>query len=182
MLRDRLVIGINDSALQKRLLAEPCLSLKKATEIVLAHETAAKDSKAIQGTSGALQTVNHVVDMKPHLVSSTKPCYRCGKSNHKVMECYYKETPCSYCKKKGYLAKVCRNRTSTKPPTSKQKRQATHLVEVSLISMNENTGVCSTFICLQNCLFKPHGDGRYSLLEIPCHLRVTSVQSWIKRT
>ena len=58
MLCDRLVVGINDSALQKRLLAEPRLSLKKATEIVLAHETTAKDSKAIQGTSGALQTVN----------------------------------------------------------------------------------------------------------------------------
>lgn len=53
MLCDRLVVGINDSALQKRLLAELRLSLKKATEIVLAHETAAKDSKAIQGTSGA---------------------------------------------------------------------------------------------------------------------------------
>ena len=47
MLRDRLVIGINDSALQKRPLAEPRLSLKKATEIVLAHETATKYSKAI---------------------------------------------------------------------------------------------------------------------------------------
>ena len=126
MLRDRLVVGINDSALQKKLLAEPLLSLKKATEIALAHETAAKDSKAIQGTSGELQTVNHMVDMKPHLVSSTKPCY-C----HKAMECHYKETTCSYCKKKGHLAKVCHNLTSIKPSTSKQKRQATHLVEVT---------------------------------------------------
>lgn len=133
MLRDRLVVGINDPALQQRLLAEPRLNLKKAAEISLAHETAAKDSKAIQGqgTNGALQAVNRVAGTKPRPTNSTKPCHRCGKSNHKATECYYKETTCSYCKKKGHLAKVCRSRPSTKPPLSTQRKQATHLVEMT---------------------------------------------------
>ena len=141
MLRDRLVVGINDSALQQRLLAEPRLNLKKATDIALAHETAAKDSKAIQGSSGASQTVhvNHMAETKPRPTSSTKPCYRCGKSNHKAMECYYKETTCSHCKKKGHLAEVCRNRTSTKPPTSIQRKQPTHLVEMTEPDQEESS-------------------------------------------
>ena len=60
MLRDRLVVGINDAALQRRLLSEPRLNLKKATEIALAHETAIKDSKAIQDGNGTPQPVNPI--------------------------------------------------------------------------------------------------------------------------
>ena len=47
MLHDRLVVGINGLVFQCCLLSEPRLTLKKATEIALAHETAVKDSKAI---------------------------------------------------------------------------------------------------------------------------------------
>ena len=43
MLRDRLVCGTNNERIQKRLLAESKLSLKKATDIALAMETAEKD-------------------------------------------------------------------------------------------------------------------------------------------
>ena len=52
MLRNRLVMAINDATLQRRLLSEPWLNFKKATEISLAHETAIKDSKAIQDGNG----------------------------------------------------------------------------------------------------------------------------------
>lgn len=47
MVRDRLVVGINDAVLQRCLLSEARLNFKKATAIALAHETAIKDSKAI---------------------------------------------------------------------------------------------------------------------------------------
>ena len=43
-LRDRLVCGLHNELIQKRLLSEPSLSLAKATEIVLAMEAAAKDT------------------------------------------------------------------------------------------------------------------------------------------
>ena len=51
ILRDGLVVGINDLVLQRRLLVEAQLTLKKATKVALAHETALKDSKVIQGAS-----------------------------------------------------------------------------------------------------------------------------------
>jgi len=97
MLRDRLVVGINDPILQQRLLSEPQLSLKKATDIALAHETAVKDSKAIQESNGESQTINHLGDSKPRSSNPMKPCYHCGKSNHKATDCYYKEAICNQC-------------------------------------------------------------------------------------
>ena len=43
MLRDRLVCGINDESIQRRLLAESTLTFKKAFELAQGMETASKD-------------------------------------------------------------------------------------------------------------------------------------------
>ena len=122
------LVGINDLVLQRHLLAEAQLMLKKATEIALAHKTAVKDSKVIQGASGISAAVNQVT---PARHQSAKPCYHCGKSNHKTSNCYYKQTIYSR-KKNGHLAKVCHNWTTTNPlsTTGKQRQnQSTHFVE-----------------------------------------------------
>ena len=57
MIRDRLVCGINDDAIQKRMLAEPTLSYKKAVELALSMETAAQSMKELRLKTGA--DVNH---------------------------------------------------------------------------------------------------------------------------
>ncbi len=44
MLRDRIVGGINDERLQRRLLAEPELTFTKAVDLAQAYESAAKDA------------------------------------------------------------------------------------------------------------------------------------------
>ena len=49
-LRDRLVCGLQNELIQKRLLSEQHLSLAKASEIALAMEAAAKDTQELQGT------------------------------------------------------------------------------------------------------------------------------------
>ena len=43
MLRDRLVCGVNEPKIQKRLLAEPKLTLTSAFDLAQALETASKD-------------------------------------------------------------------------------------------------------------------------------------------
>ena len=45
MLRDRLVCGVDNTAIQRKLLAEPELTLKKAMDIALAMEAAFKDAQ-----------------------------------------------------------------------------------------------------------------------------------------
>ena len=47
MLRDRLVCGIRDARIQRRLLAEPDLTFKKAFDLAQASETAEKNSKQL---------------------------------------------------------------------------------------------------------------------------------------
>ncbi|PFX12147.1 Retrovirus-related Pol polyprotein from transposon 17.6 [Stylophora pistillata] len=49
-LRDRLVCGLHNELIQKRLLSEPELTLAKATEIAFAMEAAAKDTLELQGS------------------------------------------------------------------------------------------------------------------------------------
>ena len=61
MLRDRLVCGINDESIQRRLLAETALTFKKALELAQGMETVAKNVREMQ---------NHAVSKK------TFVCYR----------------------------------------------------------------------------------------------------------
>ena len=71
MLRDRLVCGINDPAIQKRLLAEPDLTFNKALALAQGLETAAKDVNELKGSqsSGTVpvktEPVNSVQQNKP---------------------------------------------------------------------------------------------------------------------
>ena len=48
MLRDRVVCGIANSQLQRRLLAEPGLTFKKALELAQAQESADQGSQQLQ--------------------------------------------------------------------------------------------------------------------------------------
>ncbi|XP_065891709.1 uncharacterized protein [Dysidea avara] len=48
MLQDRLVCGVEDSRIQRQLLAEPELTFDKAFEIAMASESAEKDVKDLQ--------------------------------------------------------------------------------------------------------------------------------------
>ena len=45
MVRDHLVCGVNDNAIQKRLLAESSLTYQKAVELALSVETAAQSMR-----------------------------------------------------------------------------------------------------------------------------------------
>ena len=48
MIRDRLVCGVNEAAIQKRLLAEPALTYGKAVELALSAETAAQSVRELR--------------------------------------------------------------------------------------------------------------------------------------
>ena len=91
------------------------------------------------------------------------------------MECYYKETPCSYCKKKGYLAKVCCNRTSTKSPTSKQKKQATHLVEVTEPDQQESEYTLFT-VNSTNCMDSNGSDSNLFRVNVSINKQLVGMQ------
>ena len=113
MLHDRLVCGVNKPQIQKRLLAEDRLTFKKALEISLALEAAMKDTKQLQTAVSASSVPVHKVKETEGLSPNIK-CYRCGKPNHKAPECWFKDSVCTKCNKKGHLAKVCHSSTPQK--------------------------------------------------------------------
>ncbi|CAC5366946.1 unnamed protein product [Mytilus coruscus] len=113
-LDDRLVCGIKVDRIQRRLLAEPGLTFKKAMEVATAMDMAAKNAQ----------------DQEP------KPVHKVTVRNEEYAKCYV-------CDKKGHLAKKCRNRgkqnAKEKPKFkqssqhgkgySKQRPTKTHFVE-----------------------------------------------------
>ena len=130
MLRDWLVCGINQEQLQRRLLAEPNLRFSKAMEIAQTFETAVQDARHFQEGPKQPQPllVNALQKGATATTLTTKTqCHRCGGS-HKASSCTFKDSTCHYCKKKGHLAKMCRNRrdpTTTGKSTTKGMHQVT---------------------------------------------------------
>lgn len=106
MLRDRLVCGINDDCIQKRLLAETNLTLAKAVELATSMETASKNVTELQ--QGLVDPV-HKMKIQP---SGERPtaggCYRCGGTTHNASDCRFMEAVCHTCHKRGHLARKCR--------------------------------------------------------------------------
>ena len=131
MLRDRLVCGTNVKSIQRRLLVEPALTFEKALGMALAAEAADKDSKRLTGATHIdppylESVVNKVGYTKPPSDKGTKTtwkrqtsppatvseCYRCG-GKHTAAACHCREFLCHFCKKKGHLAKMCRQKAKS---------------------------------------------------------------------
>jgi predicted aspartyl protease len=119
MLRDRLVCGVNEDRIQRRLLAEPVLDLKKALEIAHGMETAAKDVRDLKGeTPNKRDYPMNKLHGGKHS-NEYKDCYRCG-GKHDHSKCRFKTETCHKCGKMGHIAKVCR---SSKTISSEKGRQ-----------------------------------------------------------
>jgi len=132
-LSDRLVCGLRSKAIQRKLLAEEELTLKKAHAYSM--ETATRQASELHShgsNQGSAETA--------HFLQSA--CYRCGKTGHSSNSCHFKDQNCRKCGKKGHVAKVCRSSSSVskskeKETKHKEKDKTTaapkhnHKVEVS---------------------------------------------------
>ena len=130
MLRDRLVCGINDSRIQRRLLSEPELT-PKAYELAQALETVDKDAREVMTSAHVDFQPTHinVLQKKPNR-PATPPshgpvCYRCGDS-HLATNCRFSDAICHFCKKRGHIAKVCRTKRNSVRSASLRSRRTAH--------------------------------------------------------
>ena len=110
MLRDRLVCGIRDGRVQRRLLAESDLKFKKAFELSQAEEVAERSAKDLQKSNvGSVQTLQRQPSNPVLSEPIVRNCYRCG-GTHAPDTCRFRETECYLCPKKGHLARVRRSK------------------------------------------------------------------------
>ena len=134
MIRDRLVSGIADLSMQRRLLSEADLTLPKAIEIAQTMEAAERDAQELQ--QPLRQSIHAVPDHGQQSPPGPapmgrkqpirRPCYRCG-GPHRMNDCRFKEATCHKCGKVEHIAKVCRSGNHSKnrrtaPPLPQQSK------------------------------------------------------------
>ena len=120
---DRLVCGIRDQGMQRRLLTEADLTLKKAFDLIQGMEAADKNAQEMQkDNSFALHTTT---------VSETRakklPCSRCLGIGHSPQTCRFKTAKCNKCHKLGHLARACHS----PQPVKKDHRNSTRQMAAS---------------------------------------------------
>ena len=193
MLRDRLVCGTNVKWIQHRLLVEPALSFEKALKMALVTEAADKDSKRLTGATHTdppylESVVNKVGHTKPPSDKGTKTtwkrqtsppatlseCYRCG-GNDTAAACHCREFLCHFFKKKGHLAKMCRQRVKS------MKEQAKFVTE----SDTPASGEYSALFQVTSVRNKPYRitinvNGKPLLMEIDAGASVSVVGEGIR--
>ena len=116
-LRDRLVCGINDEGIQRRLLAEKTLDFNKAFALAQSMELAARNVQDMKQQShvntpkmSAASPLGHINKLATHKVGqSVKPCDRCGGLNQTSPQCRLKDVTCRNCGKVGHSERVCRS-------------------------------------------------------------------------
>ena len=125
MIRDRVVIGIRDDSIRKKLLEVKDLDLQKAVQICRAQESTKTQMESMaQGERVSRladtklknsQNIKEPREKQPQLHqqrpnrAADSTCYRCGRDRHNRSDCPAKSARCRKCSKLGHFAVVCRS-------------------------------------------------------------------------
>lgn len=130
-LRDRLVCGLRNSSIQRKLLAETQMSFEEACENARSMELASQQSQLLQNSEQSVSESAEVkfvkakvsedrrmkTAVKPNYNSKkeqqTKECWRCGRK-HNPHTCPAKDWKCFVCGSQGHTSKKCRQRQHKK--------------------------------------------------------------------
>ena len=121
--------------IQRRLLAEPELTYKKAFDLAHAMGAAERNLQDLKGPKVGVEKVYTVKESaaKKQIIS----CYRCG-ANHRAAECNYKDLACHTCGKQGHLARVCLSRFKRTQPSSSYSQKETHQIQSETVCKQES--------------------------------------------
>ncbi|UYV63124.1 K02A2.6-like [Cordylochernes scorpioides] len=142
-IRDRLIAGIEDDNIQRKLLGEgDSLTLHRAIEIALALEAAAQDAKDLQSQRNP-EVVMKIKQgnwrLKPSTTgkftrSESYTCIRCGSKDHKQDKCPHLKAKCFNCGKVGHLGRSCLKRKSQRNYTANKDGNKVHAIAETEIS------------------------------------------------
>ena len=167
-LRDRLVCGIKNENIQKRLLSESDLKLDKAIEIATAMETAARDAVELrhQHRPDSVHKLSKRTPFPAKHKNVNRACFRCDRPNHTPDQCHFKEKTCRFCSKKGHIERAClskkaqQNRNQSKKHIS-NKKSVKSVEEEELLTVSINTVKRSDVISVT-----PKIEGKHLQMEL----------------
>ncbi|XP_067947479.1 uncharacterized protein [Watersipora subatra] len=132
LIHGRLVVGVTDDSLSKKLQSELDLTLNTAVDICRRYKPAKQAQTvvrpSIEGSSESVDSVKHgknrksmkataknvrpittgAVSYNPYSASQPKACHRCGKGFHPKSSCPAIKSVCNHCRKIGHWKSVCR--------------------------------------------------------------------------
>ena len=127
-LRDRLVCGINEVSVQRKMLTEPALDLKKAMQIAITAEATEKHVRELATARSHVEDdtakgVNRILrapvvrntDTSASQNSTrgrrqTGACAHCGSYQHAGETCRLRDVRCHICNERGHIKRVCPRR------------------------------------------------------------------------
>ena len=110
-IRDRLVCGLRNETIQKRLLAERNLTLATAIEIAQGMEAVTKQTSELRAVAG--QSQNHEIYSVPKSAAKPKQNVTAVVELAIYLHCHFKDQKCRCCGKFGHIAKVCNSQEAT---------------------------------------------------------------------
>lgn len=113
LIRDNLILGINNNHLRENMLRDPDLTLEKTIQMAKASERAKLESQKISNDVEPIEDVNQVKDNRRRTqFSQCKFCGRNHKFDRKLCPAYTKT--CNNCGGSNHFAKMCNKQTSNK--------------------------------------------------------------------
>lgn len=169
MLRDRLVCGLRDEALQRVLLSEETLTLDKVITRATSSETATRGLSDIRQPNQLQYIAQKSKQPQNRSKLPTPTCNGCG-GNHTRVQCQYAESICDGCGKKGHLQRVCRSTTSSettpankksKSRSRRRKKSGVNMV-LPLVDLKKKTTVT---INNTSCEFEVDSGSNYTIIS-----------------
>ena len=177
-LRDRFIVGLSNSNIQKKLLSKEKLDFDKAVKIATGFEQANNETEKF--TLHAGEEVCAMRSRSPKTMRPGSKCKRCDGSNHDSSSCRFINTRCHFCSLTGHIKRACLKKkrqqavSGARPKTSRNQPRKVNKVE-------EEDNSSSDELYSMSEINKVHGRGNGEMFVTPkingMHVRMHDIGS-----
>ena len=159
LIRDRIVIGILDKALSKRLQMDPELTLEKAARLVRQSESVGEQQQVLKGQKDSELDVNWMTSKSKaaQQLNPSSSCTRCG-NQHEPGKCPAQKVTCFRCHKRGHFKSQCFSLGTSQKVADKEvdsvKGEAVETVFLGTVGEGEGSWMAKISVCGQYLPFK----------------------------